>query len=206
MTHLLHSTATVPSRVYQTYDARHNHTWSVSKSGDGFIQVLEPRAPGASGNVSGDEASPPGTVLPRTDPELGRDTIEKLINSYFADVASLIPIVTEAEFVADPSPPPILLYSICLVAAAKREVPQRIFDSLRATVNTLIKNEEVLSTASIVNVQSLLVLCMCGDCHSGFVPNGVSALWIRLGAAIRMVCHRTRAHTMDTDRDVTALS
>jgi hypothetical protein len=115
--------------------------------------------------------------------------VEKLINSYFTDVAPLVPIVTEAEFLAlsDPSPPPILLYSICLIAACKRNVPQAVFDALRMTVNDVIKSEDVLCTASIVNVQSLLILCQCGDCHSPFVPTALSSLWIRLGTAIRMV-------------------
>jgi len=76
---------------------------------------------------------------------------------------------------------------MCLVAAARRGVPQKVFDSIRYAVNSVLKAEDVLSTASIVNVQALLILCMTGDCHSQFVPNALSALWIRLGAAIRMV-------------------
>jgi hypothetical protein len=76
---------------------------------------------------------------------------------------------------------------MCLVAAARREVPHKIFDSIRYAVNNIIKADDVLSTASIVNVQALLILCMTGDCHSQFVPNALSSLWIRLGTAIRMV-------------------
>lgn len=178
MTHLLHSTATVPSRAYHSYDQRYHHTWEVSKAGDGLIQVLEPNS------------DDPPSVLPKPiDLKVERDVIEKLINSYFTDVAPLVPIVTQSEFLAlsDPSPPPILLYSLCLVAACKRDVPQAIFDSLRVAVNDVIKSEDVLSTANIVNVQSLLILCQCADVHSQFVPNALSALWIRLGTAIRMV-------------------
>ncbi|KAH8117444.1 fungal-specific transcription factor domain-containing protein [Phellopilus nigrolimitatus] len=188
MTHLLHSTATVPPRAYHSYDQRYNHTWEVSKLGDGLIQVLEP---------STDESP---SVLPKPiDLHVERDVIEKLINSYFTDVAPLVPIVTQAEFLAlsDPSPPPILLYSICLVAASKRDVPQAVFDSLRVAVNDVIKSEDVLCTASIVNVQSLLILCQCADCHSQFVPAALSSLWIRLGTAIRMAqdlgLHRAEA-------------
>lgn len=121
------------------------------------------------------------------DLQIDRDVIEKLVNAYFKDVAPILPIVTEAEFLATPNPAPILVYSMCLVAAARRDVPQKVFDSIRYTVNTVIKGEDVLSTASIVNVQALLILCMTADCHSPFVPNALSALWIRLGAAIRMV-------------------
>ena len=129
--------------------------------------------------------------------------IEKLINSYFTDIAPLVPIVTQAEFLANPSPPPILLYSICLVAACKRDVPQAVFDSLRIAVNDVIKSEDVLCTASIVNVQSLLILCQCADCHSPYVPNALSALWIRLGTAIRMAqdlgLHRAEAVKTDIE-------
>lgn len=178
MTHLLHSTATVPSRAYHSYDLRYHHTWEVGKAGDGLIQVLEPTTDDSQQSLS-----------KSIDPPIERDVVEKLINSYFTDVAPLVPIVTQAEFLAlsDPSPPPILLYSICLTAACKRDVPQAVFDALRVAVNDVIKSEDVLCTASIVNVQSLLILCQCGDCHSQFVPNALSALWIRLGTAIRMV-------------------
>lgn len=178
MTHLLHSTATVPPRAYHSYDQRYHHTWEVSKSGDGLIQVLEPDS---------DDAP---SVLPKPiDLRVERDVIEKLINSFFQDVAPLVPIITQAEFLAlsNPSPPPMLLYSICLVASCKREVPQTVFDSLRVAVNDVIKSEDVLCTASIVNVQSLLILCQCADVHSQFVPSALSSLWIRLGTAIRMV-------------------
>ena len=174
--HLLHSSATIPSRLYENYDARHHHTWEVSQSGDGLIQVLEPTA--------GDTAPP---LQKPVDMRIERDVVEKLVNAYFSDIAPILPVITQAEFLSTPSPPPILLYSICLVAAARREVPQNVFDAIRYAVNTVIKAEDVLSTASIVNVQSLLILCMVGDCHSQFVPTALSALWIRLGTAIRMV-------------------
>lgn len=182
MTHLLHSTATVPQRAYHLYDQRYHHVWEVSKTGDGLIQVLEP---------SDDDAP----AVKQIDLRVERDVIEKLINSYFTEIAPLVPIITQAEFLAlsDPSPPPILLYSICLVASCKRDVPQAVFESLRTAVNDVIKSEDVLSTANIVNVQSLLILCQCADVHSQHVPNALSALWVRLGTAIRMVSVYTYA-------------
>ncbi|KAI9446505.1 hypothetical protein H4582DRAFT_2108166 [Lactarius indigo] len=176
--HLLHSSATIPSRLYENYDARHHHTWEVSQNGDGLIQVIEPSA--------GDTAH----MLPKpVDMRIERDMIEKSL--------PILPVITQSEFITSPSPPPILLYSICLVAAARRDVPQSVFDAIRYTVNGIIKVEDVLSTASIANVQSLLILSMVGDCHSQFVPNALSALWIRLGTAIRMAqdlgLHRAEA-------------
>jgi Fungal specific transcription factor domain len=162
--------------LYENYDARHHHTWEVSQSGDGLIQVVEP---------AGGDALP--TLQKPIDMRIERDMVEKLINAYFSEIAPVLPVITQAEFLSNSSPPPILLYSICLVAAARREVPQTVFDAIRYAVNSVIKAEDVLSTASIANVQSLLILCMVGDCHSQFVPNALSALWIRLGTAIRMV-------------------
>ena len=121
------------------------------------------------------------------DVRIERDVIEKLLNAYFTEVSPIFPVVTKAEFLSNPSPPSMLLYSMCLVAAARRDVPQTLFDSIRFAVNGIIKSDDVLSTASITNVQALLILCMTGDCHSQFVPNALSALWVRLGTAIRMV-------------------
>ncbi|KAF8590103.1 hypothetical protein K439DRAFT_1644924 [Ramaria rubella] len=115
-----------------------------------------------------------------------RDVVERLVNSYFNNLAPVFAVVTRDEFLSSPSPPPVLLYAICCVAAARRDVPAPIFDTLRSAVSTLIKTEDVLSTASTVNVQALLVLGMCGDCHSPFMPNALSAFWLRLGTAFRM--------------------
>lgn len=175
-THLLHSQAMIPSRAYDVYDSKYHHSWDVSRDGEGIIRVHEPQ---------------PGELqlaMPKpVDLQIERDVVEKLVNAYFTEVAPILPVVTQAEFIASTRPPPILLYSMCLVAAASREVPQSVFDLIRYTVNGLIKTEDVLSTASLVNVQSLLILAMVADCHSQYVPNALSALWIRLGSAIRMV-------------------
>ncbi|EIW60147.1 uncharacterized protein TRAVEDRAFT_27824 [Trametes versicolor FP-101664 SS1] len=176
-THLLHSQALVSSRAYEAYDLRYHHSWDVSSdnAGTGIIRVHEPE----QGELQ--------LALPKPiDLRVERDVVEKLVNSYFTDVAPMLPVVTREEFIASNPPPPILLYSICLVAATRRDVPQQVFESVRYTVNSLIKAEDVLSTASIVNMQSLLILAMVGDCHSQYVPHALSALWVRLGCAIRM--------------------
>lgn len=172
---LLHSTATVPTRAYENFDLRYHHTWEVSKSGDGFIQVTEP-TPGDS------TPSLPRSVEVRVE----RDVVERLVNSYFNDLAPMFTVVSRDEFLSSTSPQPVLLYAICSVAAACRDVPPAIFDNLRHAVSTVIKAEDVLSTASTVNLQALLVLGMCADCHSQFVSNALSAFWLRLGTAIRM--------------------
>ncbi|KAG0705062.1 fungal-specific transcription factor domain-containing protein [Suillus ampliporus] len=173
--HLLHSQPIISSRIYESYDQRYHHTWEISKNGDGVISVQ---------NLPEEEkqVTHPKPVDLRIEPEV----VQNLLNAYFKEIAPLLPVVSQAEFLANPSPSPILLYSMCLVAAARREVPQSVFDSIRYAVNGVIKAEDVLSTASIANVQALLILSMVGDSHSQFVPNALSALWIRLGTAIRM--------------------
>ncbi|KAJ6597033.1 fungal-specific transcription factor domain-containing protein [Mycena vulgaris] len=171
--HLLHSQASISSRIYEGYDSRYHHTFEVSASGDGLIRVEKP--------AQGDPQTPRPVDL-HIEPQV----VEQLLNAYFSDVAPILPIMTQAEFLATPAPPPILLYAMCLVAAARREVPQAVFDSIRYAVNGVLKAEDVLSTPSMANVQALLILCMTGDCHSQFVPTALSAMWARLGTAIRM--------------------
>jgi len=190
--HLLHSQASISSRIYEGYDLRYHHKFEISKTGDGLIQVQKP---------ANDEQQ---LSLPKpVDPRIERDVIEQLINAYFTDVAPILPVVTQAEFLSNASPPPILLFSMCLVAAARREFPQSVFDGIRYAVNSVIKAEDVLSTSSIVNVQALLILCMTGDTHSQFVPSALSALWIRLGTAIRMAqdlgLHRAESVTQNIE-------
>ncbi|KAF9053928.1 hypothetical protein BDZ89DRAFT_1107500 [Hymenopellis radicata] len=186
--------ATVPPRTYEAYDVRYHHTFDVFASSptSTLIQVRKPPR----------DEQHPAPPLPK-DMHIEPELIESLLNAYFAEVAPLLPIVTPKEFLAISPPPPLLLYSMCLVAAARREVPQGVFDNIRYTVNALIRADDVLSTANIVNVQSLLILCMTGDCHSQFVPNALSALWVRLGTAIRMAqdlgLHRTESVPQDIE-------
>jgi Fungal specific transcription factor domain len=171
----LHSQANVAAKVYESYDQRHHHTFTIGESGDGFIRIQKPTA-------EEQQASHARPVF-HVEPEI----IQSLVNAYFTDIAPILPIVTKAEFLATSNPPPVLLYSMCLVAAARREVDPAVFDAIRHTVNSIIKSDDVLSESKLVNVQALLILSMSGDCHSQFVPTALSSLWIRLGTAIRMV-------------------
>ncbi|KAJ7273270.1 fungal-specific transcription factor domain-containing protein [Mycena rebaudengoi] len=173
--HLLHSQASISSRIYEGYDSRYHHSFEVSKNGDGLIRVERPAQ-------SEQQMTLPKPVDLHIEPQI----VEQLLNAYFSEVAPILPIITQADFLATPAPAPILLYSMCLVAAARREVPQAVFDSIRYAVNGVIKAEDVLSTPTMANVQALLILCMTGDCHSQFVPTALSAMWARLGTAIRM--------------------
>lgn len=98
----------------------------------------------------------------------------------------MFPVVTKAEFLASPSPPPALLFAICCIAATQRDTPPGTFEAMRSAVNSVIRAEDVLSTATLANVQALLILGMCGDCHSAVTSSAMAACWARTGVAIRM--------------------
>ncbi|KAG9017187.1 hypothetical protein FRB90_001453, partial [Tulasnella sp. 427] len=173
---IMHSTPSIPVKAFENYDARYQETWEVSKTGDGFIQVTDHSPP-----------QHPATLGKALDPNrLGRDVLTSMINAYFHEVAPQFPILSGTEFIANSSLPPVLLYSVCSVAAARRGVNRETFEELRAAVNQVIKTDDVLSTASVVNVQALLILGMSGDVHSTSIQSAMTAAWLRLGAAIRM--------------------
>ncbi|KAG0693479.1 hypothetical protein DFH29DRAFT_1039264 [Suillus ampliporus] len=129
--HLLHSQPIISSRIYKSYDQCYHHTWEISKNGNGVISVQ---------NLPEEEkqVSHPKPIDLWIEPEV----VQNLLNAYFKEIAPLLPVVSQAEFLANPSPSPILLYSMCLVAAARREVPQSVFDSIRYAVNGVIKAED----------------------------------------------------------------
>ena len=162
----------MPVRAFENYDQRYHQTWEVGRTGDGFIQVSDNSPPASS------------AALPRiVDPNrLDREVLASLINSYFREVAPQFPILSEAEFLSTPSPPPVLLYAICCVAASRRGVQREVFDGLRAAVNQIIKAEDVLSNASVVNVQAMLILGMSGDAHATSIAGSMTAAWLRTGA------------------------
>ncbi|KIJ17475.1 hypothetical protein PAXINDRAFT_131352, partial [Paxillus involutus ATCC 200175] len=60
--HLLHSQATISSRIYESYDQRYHHTWEVSKNGDGVISVQS--------MPSDEQVSHPKPVDLRLEPEV----------------------------------------------------------------------------------------------------------------------------------------
>jgi hypothetical protein len=173
---MINSMTTLPMPVdFQTSHPR--TVWSVTTVGDGFIKVNHPASPSFE--------SPLSHRLP--DIRVERDIIERLINSYFNNIAPIFPVITKAEFTAyTGGPPPILLYSICLIAAILRDTPKGVFSALRRHVSTLIRADDVLSKPTLSNVQALLILSMSGDCHGSESHSLMSYAWTRTGTAIRM--------------------
>jgi hypothetical protein len=119
----------------------------VSEDGDGIIRV----------------AAPPSTGTGDTDDHRERHsrpikahTISLLVNAYFDHLAHLFPVISRAEFAATATPPPLLLYSICGVAATRREFPREVFAAVRGVINGLMRSNDILSDARIENVQALV--------------------------------------------------
>ena len=90
-------------------------------------------------------------------------------------------------------PPPVLLYAICTITATARHVPSRVFDSLRIMLNSVIRSEDVMSTATLSNIQALLIAGMTAEAHGRAPGQAMSAAWLRVSAAIRMVRKRSAA-------------
>lgn len=211
---LLHSAIAVPEDAFLWYDSRHSTTWEVTDSGDGVIKVHHPDAfkPSRVGEVAGSGPSPnefsSPTVLDRASPPptpskahaeiptaektaeaatLSLATLQNLVNIYFESVAPLFPFVTRREFLANASPPPQLLYAICGVAAARRDIPEATFCALRKMINAVMVKLMVAIEPSRTNIQTLLVLSLVGELNWSTADTiGTTAL-MRLAAAIRMV-------------------
>ena len=177
---LLHSTATIPPHTFDNYDLRHHTAFDISSTGDGLIKVYHPAR-------SSDPNSPSFALPSGVENRLPQDVIEQLVNSYFQNIAPLFPVVSRVEFLKEGKENPLLVYAVCGVAATRRDVPREVFNSLRTTINGIIKHNDVLSDTSLVNIQSLLILACVGDLHSQPLTAATSAAANRLGVAIRMV-------------------
>lgn len=188
LSYILHASDAIPA--LHNFDLRYHQTWRASRSGQGFITISEQHDAQDRDEASGDK---PQTVE--------REVLERLVNYYFKNIAPMFPVVTETEFLhgtgesesrdrlSDTSyrPAPLLLYAICVMAATARDVPLHVFESLRIMLNTVIRSDEVLSNATLVNIQALLIAGMTGEPHSRVLSHGTSVGLLRVGTAIRMV-------------------
>ncbi|KAJ9103158.1 hypothetical protein QFC21_002580 [Naganishia friedmannii] len=181
---LLHSAPSLPRSTIEEYDLRNHQTWQLTTDdGDGLIKVFNP-PPTAEAKEA---ANSPSQGLSGQS-VLSSKLISSLINSYFQHVAPLFPIVAKSDFIKGRKPPPLLLYAMAGVAATRRGVSRDVFNAIRTIINGIIRNNDVLSDASIENVQALLILGMAADLHAQPVSTAVSASVTRLAAAIRMDC------------------
>lgn len=170
-----------------------NHSyWEVTEDSDGKIQVEV--APGAEGSDGSSRVTK--YVLP---PPL----MSTLVNAYFDDGHEYLPIVSRRDFIDSHKPYPLLLYSICGLAATRREFPRHIFNRLRGLVNGLLRSNDILSHARIEHVQSLLIMAETGELHAQPTAPTASAAMMRLSCAVRMA-QDLGLHREQTPRNQTA--
>lgn len=149
---LLHSAPSLPRSTIEEFDLRNHQTWQLTTDdGDGLIRVFNP-PPTAEPK---EPANSPSQGLSGQS-VLSSKLISSLINSYFQHVAPLFPIVAKSDFIKGRRPPPLLLYALAGVAATRRGVSRDVFNAIRTIINGIIRNNDVLSDASIENVQALV--------------------------------------------------
>lgn len=194
LTYILHSSSTMPA--VDSFDLRYHQTWRVGRSGEGFIQIHEQDEVNAPEDED-DEGNP------KRRQDVEGEVLTQLVNYYFTEIAPYFPVITQKEFLHGSTedhqrlshgdeqqvynPPTVLLYAICTIAATARHVPFRVFDTLRIMLNTVIRSEDVLSTATLSNIQALLIAGMTAEAHGRVPSQAMSAAWLRVSAAIRMV-------------------
>lgn len=225
LSYILHSTASLPRHSVEEYDMRNHQTWQfTTDDGDGIIRVCNPPTSSSFKQGSGYAESSPseGPSQPQK-PVLTAALISTLVNSYFTHIAPLFPIVCKKDFVKGGNPPPLLLYAMAGVASTRRGVKKEVFNAIRAVINGLIRNNDVLSDPSLTNVQALvsrvrcnpfclnsradyasisqLILSMAADIHAQPTSTAVGASVTRISAAIRMAqnlgLHRESVATSD---------
>lgn len=191
LSHLLHSTATLPIEHMHGYDSKYALSFSVQTgSGDGFIRVkmADPDADNHGENGTGfthQIAAPPGLQ-----PEL----VEALVNKYFEGPSARFPIISRTDFLAATSLSPLLLYTICGVAALSHEVPASVLRTVKQLIAHALRDDEAMNRSSLQTIQALLLYSYAFELERAAAG---SRTWFCLGLAVRMAqdigLHREQA-------------
>ncbi|KZT57005.1 hypothetical protein CALCODRAFT_496655 [Calocera cornea HHB12733] len=179
--YLVHATNNVPRQAFDRYDTRWNVSLKIGPKGDGFIHVNEPEP-----NPTDEEGVKRESEAIR---ELDRTTMEELINKYFLEVYPYFPVLTKEEFIDQVETFPderFLLYAVALASASRRGISQDQFESLRSTLNHIMRGQDTLSVSNVPNVQGLLIMQLCFDTHATYMTQPSTANYLRTGSAIRM--------------------
>jgi hypothetical protein len=149
---LLHTA--LPASTSEAYDLRNHNKWEISEDGNGLIRVNAP--PNATGYADADPDDPSRQHNRLNRPILSAHTISLLVNAYFEHLAPLFPVVSKADFASKANPSPLLLYSICGLAATMRQFPREVFAGVRGVINGLLRSNDILSDARFEHVQALV--------------------------------------------------
>ncbi|CAO1617112.1 unnamed protein product [Parajaminaea phylloscopi] len=203
LAYIVHSTAFVPGSAIEAHDLKHSQTFEVGASGDGIIKLNRPRHRKSSTSSSGDDEDAMPHIPDAIRGRLAGDVAEKLINSYFENIGYLFPVVTKSEFLHLSTPPALLFYAICGVAALDRNVPREVLSAVRIGLNAIFRDIDLLSVSSAITVKALLILSLHGDIHGSTNVQSGSRMWNRLGVGLRMAqdlgLHRDASGRDDVD-------
>ncbi|BGP14339.1 hypothetical protein JCM10213v2_002286 [Rhodosporidiobolus nylandii] len=171
ISHLMHSTSTFPTERMIPVDFKYSQQLSVNERGDGFIRVI------SAGDAEAREAGAPVAIQ-----GIEHSDAEKLINYFFTTHAAHFPIVSKADFLSS-NPSPLLFNVLCGVSALSHHVAPSILKTIKGTIRSQLRDEDMLDSSSLSNIQALLVYAFCMEFEKG---TAASKTWNNLGLAIRM--------------------
>jgi hypothetical protein len=173
LSHLLHSTSTLPIEHLKGYDDKHAQRFEVKNTGDGFIRVT-------SGNSN---PHPETAAKCEAPPGLQAELVEQLVNRYFEGPGMRFPVISRADFLHSGSLTPLLLYTICGVAALAHDVPSNILRTIKQLIAHAMRDDEAMSRSSLQTIQGLLLYSYAFELERGAAA---SRTWFCLGMAVRM--------------------
>ncbi|GJN87202.1 hypothetical protein Rhopal_000147-T1 [Rhodotorula paludigena] len=181
ISHLMHSTSTFPTERMIPVDFKYSQQLSVDERGDGFIRVI------SAGDGDPSQGGEPVAIQ-----GIEHSDAEKLLNYFFTTHANHFPIVAKADFLGssrqagdnEPSgPAPLLFNAICAVSALSHHVAPSILRTIKATIRSHLRDEDMLDNSTIPNIQALLIYAFSMELEKG---TAASKTWNILGLAIRM--------------------
>ncbi|GAA6034873.1 hypothetical protein JCM8097_009343 [Rhodosporidiobolus ruineniae] len=170
ISHLMHSTSTFPTERMIPVDFKYSQQLSVDERGDGFIRVI------STGDAHAGEDPVAIQGIEHSD-------AEKLLNYFFTTHSVHFPIVSKADFLGQERPTPLLFNAICAVSALSHHVAPSILRTIKATIRSHLRDEDMLDNSTIPNIQALLIYAFCMEAEKG---TAASKTWNILGLAIRM--------------------
>jgi hypothetical protein len=102
---------------------------------------------------------------------------------FFTTHATHFPIVSRADFLGTERPTALLFNCICAVSALSHHVAPAILRTLKSSIRSHLRSEDILDNSNIPNIQALLLYAFTGESEKG---TAASKTWNILGLAIRM--------------------
>ncbi|GAA5922090.1 hypothetical protein JCM3775_003487 [Rhodotorula graminis] len=117
---------------------------------------------------------------------LTSETVLELVQHFVDHVLPLFPVVTVAELRALDTLSPVALLAVCAIAASSRRFSFERFDTAREFLRTAIEIHDPRATASLQNVQALLIMTLSCEAHGPISTQNGSRSFLLAGCGIRM--------------------